>query len=95
MQRSALALSAAALCVISACVVVPVTGTPTGTGPITNGSSVASTEDWGRSLWGRGLSRPGEFVNFFSDGTFAWDGPNGQLEFLSDGGGAPIYWNIV
>lgn len=126
MHRSALVLSAAALFFTSACVVVPLPGTS----PVPGGPVAQAGEDWGQSLRGRALQRPGEFINFFSDGTFAWDGPNGQqsgiwsggvnrlclivrfqgggeseycgiayltngqLEFLSDAGGAPIYWNI-
>ncbi|MEX3017165.1 hypothetical protein [Gymnodinialimonas hymeniacidonis] len=118
---------ATALSVLSACVVVA----PNGTGTTPTGAAVPAAENWGVSLRGRALQRPGEFVNFFSDGTFRWDGgpygtalgtwtggpnrlclnvqlanrleslcgtaylTNGQLEFLSDGGGAPIYWNIV
>lgn len=127
MSRFAPAILSVALLGLSACVVVPVPGTsPTAGGPVAN-----NQENWGNSLRGRALQRPGEFINFFSDGTFAWDGPNGQqsgiwtggpdrlclivqfpgggsadycgiayltngqLEFLSDNGGAPIYWSIV
>ena len=113
-------LLACSVLALSGCVVTPVT----------NPTPTATTEDWGISLSGRGLQRPGEFVNFYSNGTFVWDGPNGrqtgtwtggpnrlclnvnvaggvdnlcgvayltngQLEFLSDRGGAPIYWTIV
>lgn len=123
MRFSSLAI-AAALLFTSACVVVPVTppttGTPTG----------GNVENWDQTLRGRTLVRAGETINFFSDGSFAWQSPqlgqsngvwtggpnrlciyvqnpgreqtlcgvayltNGQLEYLADNGGAPIYWNI-
>lgn len=127
MLRPLLAVSAAAVLFTSGCVVPTVPGTY----PTPGGSPVANEENWGVSLRGRGLQRPGEYISFFRDGTFAWDGPNGQqggiwtggpnrlclivqfqggatsnycgiayrtngqLEFLDDAGGAPVYWTII
>ena len=119
---------AGSVCLLNACVVVP----PTNSSPaVPIGGAGPNVENWGVSLRGRGIQRPGEFVNFFSDGTFRWEGgpygvatgtwtggpnrlclnvqrlgsveslcgtaylTNGQLEFLGDRGGAPVYWNIV
>lgn len=71
LRRSVLVSVSVAMLAVSGCVAVPMGGAPAG------GGAVPMTQI-GPQLRGRSLVRPGETISLFSDGTFAWDGPNGQ-----------------
>ena len=71
---------------LSGCVAVPIApggGTPIAQPP---GAGPTPVVNAGVALRGRSLQRPGEVINLFSDGSFAWNGPNGQQSGVWTGG---------